>query len=265
MLLTSWNPPHFVSFSALPCPSLQITASSSRAKSSGQRAPHAALQLSSNSSGSPNQDKSSRISHLPEIDESPAFAEAATALEGELPKAAKPDEAKRARDAAAANSSTSAHHRTPSTPPTAAELQLPIVPSRRTSGGSTPSDSPRGSARVLTREQEKQYKWVVRINEVRLAFLVAAVVTRGNVSQHLPSHPLLSQVEMQTRLGAGAYGEVWAGHWRRNEVAVKQLLTGKLTDEDTNHFLQEMQTLAEVRNHVWEMCKEAVRGIRALF
>ncbi|KAL1515502.1 hypothetical protein AB1Y20_002125 [Prymnesium parvum] len=198
----------------------KITASSSRAKSSGLRAPHAALQLSSNSSGSPNQDKSSRISHLPEIDESPAFAEAATALEGELPKAAKPDEAKRARDAAAANSSTSAHHRTPSTPPTAAELQLPIVPSRRTSGGSTPSDSPRGSARVLTREQERQYKWVVRINEV----------------------------EMQTRLGAGAYGEVWAGHWRRNEVAVKQLLTGKLTDEDTNHFLQEMQTLAELRH-----------------
>lgn len=53
---------------------------------------------------------------------------------------------------------------------------------------------------------------------------------------------------MQVRLGAGAYGEVWAGSWRRNEVAVKQLLTGKLSDEDTDHFLQEMQTLAEVHS-----------------
>eukprot|EP00966_Prymnesium_polylepis_P296291 6844773-Prymnesium_polylepis.1 len=43
---------------------------------------------------------------------------------------------------------------------------------------------------------------------------------------------------MQTRLGAGAYGEVWAGHWRRNEVAVKQLLTGRLSEEDTDNFVQ---------------------------
>ena len=31
------------------------------------------------------------------------------------------------------------------------------------------------------------------------------------------------EIEFQTRLGAGAYGEVWAGQWRRNEVAVKML------------------------------------------
>ena len=34
----------------------------------------------------------------------------------------------------------------------------------------------------------------------------------------------LAEIEMHTRLGAGAYGEVWAGRWRRNEVAVKSLL-----------------------------------------
>lgn len=86
-------------------------------------------------------------------------------------------------------------------PPTALSPALSVV--------SATSPLPRVSA--LTHEQERAYKWVVKLTEV----------------------------EMRTRLGAGAYGEVWAGRWRRNEVAVKQLLTGKLTDEDKDNFLQE--------------------------
>ena len=36
------------------------------------------------------------------------------------------------------------------------------------------------------------------------------------------------EIDMQTRLGAGAFGEVWAGRWRRNEVAVKQLVRDRM-------------------------------------
>ncbi|KAL3903144.1 MAG: hypothetical protein SGPRY_011796, partial [Prymnesium sp.] len=179
----------------------KITSSSSRAKTSIHSSPPSRLPKLSHA-----------ISCLPEIDESPAFAFAAS--DCDAPAASRPSEPP-----------------TPAPPPEEepraaglAQYQGRAIPpliapelvlDRRTSC-STPSASPRTN-QVLTREQEKQYKWVVRINEV----------------------------EMQTRLGAGAFGEVWAGNWRRNEVAVKQLLTGKLSDEDTNNFLLEMQTLAE--------------------
>jgi hypothetical protein len=37
----------------------------------------------------------------------------------------------------------------------------------------------------------------------------------------------MADVEMRARLGAGAFGEVWSGRWRRSDVAVK-LLHGHL-------------------------------------
>lgn len=99
------------------------------------------------------------ISCLPEIDESPAFAFAAS--DCDAPAASRPSEPP-----------------TPAPPPEEeprlAQYQGRAIPSliapelaldRRTSC-STPSASPRTN-QVLTREQEKQYKWVVRINEVR--------------------------------------------------------------------------------------------------
>ena len=49
------------------------------------------------------------------------------------------------------------------------------------------------------------------------------------------------EIEFQTRLGAGAYGEVWAGQWRRNDVAIKSLhVSESLSEDDKNNFLEEM-------------------------
>jgi len=57
------------------------------------------------------------------------------------------------------------------------------------------------------------------------------------------------EIEFVTRLGAGAYGEVWAGTWRRNEVAVKSLhVSDRLSEDDKNNFLEEMSLLSELRH-----------------
>ena len=55
-------------------------------------------------------------------------------------------------------------------------------------------------------------------------------------------------IDYHTRLGAGAYGEVWAGTWRRNEVAVKSLLHGTLSEAHTANFVREMELLSELRH-----------------
>ena len=55
-------------------------------------------------------------------------------------------------------------------------------------------------------------------------------------------------IDFHTRLGAGAYGEVWAGTWRRNEVAVKSLLHGTLSEAHTANFVREMELLSELRH-----------------
>lgn len=57
------------------------------------------------------------------------------------------------------------------------------------------------------------------------------------------------EIEFVTRLGAGAFGEVWAGTWRRNEVAVKSLhVSDRLSEDDKNNFLEEMSLLSELRH-----------------
>ena len=59
---------------------------------------------------------------------------------------------------------------------------------------------------------------------------------------------VMDQVQLRTRLGAGAYGEVWAGRWRRQDIAVK-LLThrGRLSADDCEQFYREMTLLSELR------------------
>ena len=39
----------------------------------------------------------------------------------------------------------------------------------------------------------------------------------------------ISEIKFGQRLGAGAYGEVFEGEWRRSKVAIKQLLCGQVT------------------------------------
>ena len=53
-------------------------------------------------------------------------------------------------------------------------------------------------------------------------------------------------MELQTRLGGGAYGDVWAGRWRRQEVAVKMMHRSGNTDNEI--LYKEMSLLAELRN-----------------
>ncbi|EOD39459.1 hypothetical protein EMIHUDRAFT_62658 [Emiliania huxleyi CCMP1516] len=83
--------------------------------------------------------------------------------------------------------------------------------------------TPRGTHVLLTRAEEKQYKWAIR----------------------------RSDFKVNERLGAGAYGEVWAGSWRRNDVAVKLLTRGSGSgdaDKGKQDFLREMQLLSELRH-----------------
>ena len=61
----------------------------------------------------------------------------------------------------------------------------------------------------------------------------------------------MSEVKLLTRLGAGAYGEVYAGRWRRNEVAVKQMNHGELSAVDREAFFGEMQILSDLRRAYW--------------
>lgn len=58
----------------------------------------------------------------------------------------------------------------------------------------------------------------------------------------------MCEVEMQSRLGAGAYGEVFAGRWRRNAVAVKVMSHCQLHDDEGEGFFAEMQLLSELRH-----------------
>jgi len=76
------------------------------------------------------------------------------------------------------------------------------------------------SASILTRAEERQYKWAIR----------------------------RADLQMVARLGAGAYGEVWAGRWRRNDVAVKLLSRSEDSDKGKQDFLREMQLLSELRH-----------------
>jgi serine/threonine protein kinase len=71
-----------------------------------------------------------------------------------------------------------------------------------------------------------------------------------------------SEITLGERLGAGAYGEVFAGEWRRSRVAVKRLLYGRheqgdgidersggeLAEGTIRRFISEMEILAEVRH-----------------
>jgi len=91
---------------------------------------------------------------------------------------------------------------------------LELSNSSRTAGGVA------GPGSLLTRDEEKHYAWAVR---------------KGDFA-------------MVSRVGAGAYGEVWAGRWRRNDVAVKLLSRSEDSDSGKQDFLREMQLLSELRH-----------------
>ena len=87
-------------------------------------------------------------------------------------------------------------------------------PNSASSGASaTLSASRRSTASYSSQSIPSRYKWQIKMNEVQLL----------------------------TRLGAGAYGEVYAGRWRRNEVAVKQMVHGHMSAVDREAFFGEMQ------------------------
>lgn len=58
-----------------------------------------------------------------------------------------------------------------------------------------------------------------------------------------------SEIKFGRRLGAGAYGEVYAAEWRRSKVAVKRLLTAHpLEEKGVKEFFAEMEILANARH-----------------
>ena len=56
-----------------------------------------------------------------------------------------------------------------------------------------------------------------------------------------------SEIRFRERLGAGAYGEVFAAEWRRSRVAVKRLLC-TVDDRSVQQFYTEMEILANARH-----------------
>lgn len=100
-----------------------------------------------------------------------------------------------------------------SLPPPEAVCASPVG-SARESGATVESCAERTStASYSSQSIPSRYKWQIKMNEVQLL----------------------------TRLGAGAYGEVYAGRWRRNEVAVKQMVHGHMSAVDREAFFGEMQ------------------------
>ena len=58
----------------------------------------------------------------------------------------------------------------------------------------------------------------------------------------------ISEITFGARLGAGAYGEVYEGQWRRSKVAIKRLLCGQVEDKSVKQFFAEMEILANARH-----------------
>jgi len=58
----------------------------------------------------------------------------------------------------------------------------------------------------------------------------------------------LSEVSFGRRLGAGAYGEVYEGEWRRSKVAIKRLLCTDVDEKAMRHFFAEMEILSIARH-----------------
>lgn len=63
-----------------------------------------------------------------------------------------------------------------------------------------------------------------------LALITTAFICALFSLCRVPHCVAVAQVRLTTRLGVGAYGDVHAGRWRRNEVAVKQMVHGELTE-----------------------------------
>jgi len=67
-----------------------------------------------------------------------------------------------------------------------------------------------------------------------------------------------SEIQLGRRLGAGAYGEVYVGEWRRSRVAVKRLLHSQRFDKDEREagleennipqFIAEMEMMSNLRH-----------------
>ncbi|MGE3920969.1 MAG: ankyrin repeat and protein kinase domain-containing protein, partial [Gammaproteobacteria bacterium] len=57
-----------------------------------------------------------------------------------------------------------------------------------------------------------------------------------------------TELNFDKRLGQGAYGEVYSGTWRYNQVAIKKLLGTNYNEEAIRELQQEAQVLAKVRS-----------------
>ena len=58
----------------------------------------------------------------------------------------------------------------------------------------------------------------------------------------------LTEITLGTRIGAGAFGEVYEASWRRSRIAVKRLLCQRLTDSARREFMNEMALMSNLRH-----------------
>ncbi|KAL3902432.1 MAG: hypothetical protein SGPRY_012071, partial [Prymnesium sp.] len=57
-----------------------------------------------------------------------------------------------------------------------------------------------------------------------------------------------SEITLGTRIGSGAFGEVYEASWRRSTIAVKRLLCQRLTESATAEFRAEMELMSNLRH-----------------
>jgi len=57
------------------------------------------------------------------------------------------------------------------------------------------------------------------------------------------------ELKFGAELGRGAYGIVYKGEWRREDVAIKKLIMTELTDKQLDEFKAEVNLMKKLRPH----------------
>lgn len=57
------------------------------------------------------------------------------------------------------------------------------------------------------------------------------------------------EIKFSKELGKGAFGIVFKGQWRHTDVAIKKLLTDKLSEKQMEDFSNEAKLIASLRPH----------------
>ena len=90
--------------------------------------------------------------------------------------------------------------------------------------------------------------------QAKLKLNLSELNTKAQPSPNAGSEPRpawefdYSEISLGSRIGAGAFGEVYEASWRRSRIAVKRLLCQKLTESARREFMAEMELMSNLRH-----------------